>query len=127
MTQPPALLSSHSADACAPPTRDHLFMSSLGPNDVSAHPTLVSSDHVVVLPMSRDVSPACPHGHSAGRSCTPCSEAIRAEAISWLRDLADDHFGDNLEDLIAARQSIPDVRLLPTPQSGLRARPGPSA
>jgi hypothetical protein len=71
---------------------------------------LVSDETVVVVPETRQ-----PHEDGRcrwPRACASCDEELRAEAISWLRGLADDYFGYGFVETYTAGVQPPDVQIL---------------
>ena len=71
-----------------------------------------AGDGVVVLLRTCPPSPGSPRRCDYPYLCGTCSEAIRGEALRWLRGLADDHFGFSLEELLASGVHVPEIRIL---------------
>jgi hypothetical protein len=76
-----------------PQVGEHVQVSILGRNDWSGRLNLDLDERVVVLPLARERSPEPTDSCRYPDLCPSCSEDIRAEALQWLRGLADDYFG----------------------------------
>jgi len=81
-------------------------------------------ERVIALPMSRSIGPACPHTRDTQRPCWSCRAAIRMEALAWLRQLADDHFGYRLDESLRSPAEA-DVRILHRDPFGVVRIAGP--
>ena len=46
------------------------------------------------------------------RPCAACDEELRAEAIAWLRGLADDYFGYGFVEAYTSGQFTPEIQIL---------------
>ncbi len=101
-------------------------MSFVGPTDGGAPPMALRDERVIELPSSRSVGPACPHTRDSQLPCWSCRAMIRMEALAWLRELADDHFGLSLDDPLATAIE-PDVRILHRDHSGVVRLVGPES
>src|SRR5205807_10066726 len=75
-------------------------------------PSAVRDETIVVLPLSRDDWVSCGPGCRRPRYCPRCSDEVRAEALSWLRDLADDQFGRTALDGRRSQSPDPEVTIL---------------
>jgi len=98
-----------------PRVTEHLRVGIVERTDARGHLHLVADPSVVVLPDSaapRSRAPWCPRGCRWPMICASCADEVRSEAFRWLSALADDHFGYNIEHLIAVAGPTPDVRVL---------------